>query len=85
MKVVGGAVSIPQAIFANSSPTASWTPRMTSRGKTAPSRSSQPVAPRTTKTTPMSSDPAAITSAPAPAAIAAAPKAFSGWTATGTR
>ena len=36
VKVVGGAVSIPQAIFANSSPTASWTPRMTSRGKTAP-------------------------------------------------
>ena len=36
VNVVGGAVSIPQAIFANSSPTASWTPRITSRGNTAP-------------------------------------------------
>ena len=76
---------MPQAIFAKSSPTASWTPRITSRGNTAPRRSSHPVAPRTRKTAPMSRDPAAITSAPAPAAIAAAPNALSGWTATGTR
>ena len=85
VKVLDGWVTIPHAIRANVSPTASCTPRMTTRGKTAPIRSSSPVLPRSRNTTPMSSEPAAITSAPAPAAMAAAPKAFNGCTATGAR
>ena len=85
VKVLEGWVTIPQAILMNVSPTASCTPRMTTRGNADPKRSRSPEAPSARKTTPMMSEPAAMTSAPAPAAIAAAPNALSGWTATGAR
>ena len=85
VNVLEGWATIPQAIFMKVSPTASCTPRMTTRGNAAPRRSRSPEAPRARNTTPMISEPAAMTSAPAPAAIAAAPNALSGWTATGAR
>ena len=85
VNVLEGWVTIPQAILMNVSPTASCTPRMTTRGNAAPRRSRSPEAPSARNTTPMISEPAAMTSAPAPAAIAAAPNALSGWTATGAR
>ena len=85
VKVFEGWVTIPHAILMKVSPTASCTPRMTTRGNAAPSRSRSPEVPRARNTTPMISEPAAMTSAPAPAAMAAAPNALSGWTATGAR
>ena len=85
VNVLGGRATIPHAMRTNVSPTASCTPRMTTRGNTAPRRSRSPEAPRTRNTTPMISEPAAMTSDPAPAAMAAAPNALRGWTATGAR
>ena len=85
VNVAGGSTTRPHAMRTNVSPTASWTPRITSSGNTRATRPSRPSPPRPTNTTPMTSSPAGMTSTPAPAAIGDAPKALSGCTATGTR
>ena len=79
----GGSATRPHATFRKRRPTAICTPRITERGNTAAARSSSPVAPSATKTTPMRIAPAAISSTPSPRAIAMAPKALSGWTGIG--